>query len=82
MRDSAPFSELVLLRGFNFLVCMAGHTAFSGFTLEGEYQAFTWMIAPVSVCSDDPQGNSRPVRMETMWPNDSQISWFALDNLT
>ena len=64
MRDSAPFSELVLLREFIlFSVCMAGHEAFSVFTLDGDYQALTWMIAPVSVCSRDPQGNLRPVRV-------------------
>ena len=83
MRDSAPFSELVLLRKLIlFSVCMTGHQAFSVFALDGDYQAFTWMIAPVSVCSHDPQGNSRPVRVETIWPDNSQTSWFALANST
>ena len=71
---SDSFSELVLLKGLFFFQCaLAGHTAFSGFILDGDYQVLTWIIAPVAVQSQDPQTSSRRVRVDTMWSDDPHI---------
>ena len=74
MGQSDSFSELVLLKGLFFFQCaLAGHTAFSGFILDGDYQVLTYMIARVAFQSQDPQASSRRVRVDTMWSDNPHI---------
>ena len=74
MGHSDSFSELVLLKGlFFFQGALAGHTAFSGFILDSDYQVLTCIIARVAFQSQDPQASSRRARVDTMWSDSPHI---------